>query len=80
MITIKSICIHLDEMHPRLDGSSYTNLIEYVTDRPGHDFRYAIDASKIERDLGWKPSESFLTGIKKTIMWYLENNSYFDKK
>ena len=77
---VKSICIHLDEMHPRLDGSSYTNLIEYVTDRPGHDFRYAIDASKIERDLGWKPSESFLTGIKKTIMWYLENNSYFDKK
>jgi len=55
---------------------TYRNLITYVTDRPGHDRRYAIDASKIERDLGWKPAETFDTGIRKTVQWYLENQSW----
>ena len=53
--------------------SSYSELITYVTDRPGHDFRYAIDASKINKDLGWSPAETFETGIRKTIQWYLDN-------
>jgi dTDP-glucose 4,6-dehydratase len=57
---------------------SYNNLINFVTDRPGHDRRYAIDASKIERELGWKPAETFETGILKTVRWYLDNNNWID--
>ncbi|MCG2429965.1 dTDP-glucose 4,6-dehydratase [Aequorivita xiaoshiensis] len=65
------ICELLDEMHPR--NISFKKQITFVTDRPGHDFRYAIDASKIESELGWKANENFETGIKKTIAWYLNN-------
>jgi dTDP-glucose 4,6-dehydratase len=68
---VHSVCSLLNEMHPRTDGKSYSDQITYVKDRPGHDRRYAIDASKIERELGWKPAETFETGIRKTVQWYL---------
>lgn len=68
----EAICKLLDEMHPRNDGQSYENQITYVEDRAGHDKRYAIDATKIENQLGWKADENFETGIKKTIRWYLD--------
>ena len=70
---VNTICQLLDQMRPRSDGLSYATQITYVTDRPGHDRRYAIDARKIERELGWRPAESFETGIRKTIAWYLDN-------
>ncbi len=70
---VKTICSILDERKPRSDGQSYAKQITFVTDRPGHDRRYAIDASKIERELGWRPAETFDTGIRKTIQWYLDN-------
>lgn len=70
---VKTICKILDELKPRLEGKTYASLITFVNDRPGHDLRYAIDASKIERELGWKPQESFETGIRKTVQWYLKN-------
>jgi dTDP-glucose 4,6-dehydratase len=70
---VHAICAILDELSPRADGKSYKEQITYVTDRPGHDRRYAIDATKINRDLGWKPSETFETGIRKTVQWYLDN-------
>ena len=70
---IKTICQLLDELEPQLNGQSYEKLMTFVKDRPGHDLRYAIDASKIERELGWKPQESFETGIRKTVQWYLDN-------
>ncbi len=70
---VHSVCDLLDELKPRADGVSYRQQITYVTDRPGHDRRYAIDASKIERDLGWKPVETFETGIRKTVQWYLDH-------
>ena len=67
------VCLLLDELRPRSDGGKYATQITYVKDRPGHDRRYAIDASKIERALGWKPAETFETGIRKTVAWYLAN-------
>jgi dTDP-glucose 4,6-dehydratase len=70
---VKTICHILDELKPRSDGKSYAEQITFVTDRPGHDRRYAIDASKIERELGWRPAETFDTGIRKTVQWYLDN-------
>jgi dTDP-glucose 4,6-dehydratase len=70
---VKTVCALLDEMRPRTDGKSYVEQITYVTDRPGHDRRYAIDARKLERELGWKPAETFETGIRKTVQWYLDN-------
>lgn len=69
---VESICELLDELAPRQNGS-YKELISFVSDRPGHDLRYAIDASKIERGLGWKPSETFASGLRKTVLWYLDN-------
>jgi len=69
---VESICALLDELAPRQNGS-YKEQISFVSDRPGHDLRYAIDASKIERELGWTPSETFETGLRKTVQWYLEN-------
>jgi dTDP-glucose 4,6-dehydratase len=69
---VKTICALLDELRPSADGS-YARLIRYVTDRPGHDRRYAIDARKIERELGWRPAETFESGIRKTVQWYLDN-------
>ena len=70
---VKTVCALLDELRPKADGSSYAAQISYVTDRPGHDRRYAIDARKIERELGWKPAETFESGIRKTVQWYLDN-------
>ena len=70
---VYAVCALLDELQPRPDGKSYSEQIAYVKDRPGHDRRYAIDASKIERELGWKPVETFETGIRKTVSWYLDN-------
>jgi dTDP-glucose 4,6-dehydratase len=73
---VHTICQLLDQMRPRSDGVSYAEQITFVTDRPGHDRRYAIDARKIERELGWRPAESFESGIRKTIAWYLDNTEW----
>ncbi|THI90501.1 MAG: dTDP-glucose 4,6-dehydratase [Nitrospira sp. CG24A] len=73
---VQTVCALLDELRPRIDGKSYREQIAYVTDRPGHDRRYAIDASKIEHELGWKPAETFETGIRKTVQWYLDNQGW----
>jgi dTDP-glucose 4,6-dehydratase len=70
---VNTVCTLLDKLRPRADGKSYREQITNVTDRPGHDRRYAIDASKIERELGWTPAETFETGIQKTVQWYLDN-------
>ena len=70
---VHTVCALLDELRPKADGLSYKAQITHVLDRPGHDRRYAIDASKIERELGWKPEETFETGIRKTVAWYLAN-------
>jgi len=75
---VKTICSILDELVPHDTISDRSSLIEHVTDRPGHDMRYAIDASKIERELGWKPSETFETGLKKTVQWYLDNKIWWE--
>jgi len=75
---VKTICTILDDLRPNHpdDIRKYEELIAYVTDRPGHDIRYAIDASKIEKTLGWSPDETFESGIRKTVKWYLENDSW----
>ncbi len=70
---VNTICQILDELKPRADGESYATQITFVKDRPGHDRRYAIDARKIEQELGWRPAETFDSGIRKTIQWYLNN-------
>ena len=70
---VKTICNILDALKPKADGKSYAEQITFVKDRPGHDRRYAIDASKLKRELGWGPSATFDTGIKKTVQWYLDN-------
>ena len=73
MDVVKTICTILNELKPRADGKSYAEQITFVKDRPGHDRRYAIDAGKIERELGWRPAETFDSGIRKTVQWYLDN-------
>ena len=70
---VHTVCALLDELRPKADGSSYQNQITFVKDRPGHDRRYAIDARKLEQELGWKPAETFESGIRKTVQWYLAN-------
>ena len=75
---VHTLCAILDELSPRADGQSYTTQITFVKDRPGHDKRYAIDASKLERELGWKPAETFETGIRKTVQWYLANAAWVE--
>jgi dTDP-glucose 4,6-dehydratase len=70
---VHTLCAILDELSPRPDGQSYREQIAFVADRPGHDRRYAIDAGKIERELGWQPAETFETGIRKTVQWYLDH-------
>ncbi len=70
---VHTVCALLDELKPRSDGKPYQDQITYVTDRPGHDRRYAIDARKLEIELGWTPAETFETGIRKTVQWYLDN-------
>ncbi|RZI71983.1 MAG: dTDP-glucose 4,6-dehydratase [Pseudomonas sp.] len=73
---VNIVCALLDELRPRADGKPYREQITYVTDRPGHDRRYAIDARKLERELGWKPAETFESGIRKTVAWYLANGEW----
>ncbi len=73
---VNTVCALLDELRPRSDGQSYATQITYVKDRPGHDRRYAIDARKLEKELGWKPAETFETGIRKTVAWYLANTEW----
>lgn len=73
---VDTICTILDKLKPRTDGQSYLQLKTFVKDRPGHDKRYAIDASKIEKQLGWKPKENFDSGIRQTVQWYLDNQSW----
>lgn len=73
---VHTLCDILDELRPRADDKSYQNQIVFVQDRPGHDRRYAIDALKIERELAWKPVETFETGIRKTVQWYLDNQTW----
>jgi len=78
MDIVHSICDLLDELQPRDDTKSYREQIEFVEDRPGHDRRYAVDASRIANELGWTPSESFATGIRKTVDWYLKNSEWLE--
>lgn len=73
---VHTLCAILDELAPRADGRPYREQITFVTDRPGHDRRYAIDAGKIERELGWKPVETFESGIRKTVRWYLDHQDW----
>jgi dTDP-glucose 4,6-dehydratase len=75
---VLNICKLIDKIKPRKDNKRYSELIQYVEDRPGHDFRYAINANKIKHKLGWTPSESFQSGIKKTIEWYLNNQEWLE--
>ena len=70
---VRQVCALLDELRPRADGVPYARQMTFVADRPGHDRRYAIDARKIERELGWRPAETFATGIRKTVQWYLDH-------
>ena len=74
---VEVICDVLNDIHPAGSGKSYHELITFVKDRPGHDFRYAIDASKLKKEIGWEPKESFNTGIQKTIEWYLKNEEWW---
>ena len=74
---VEEICDVLNDIHPAGSGKSYHELITFVKDRPGHDFRYAIDASKLKKEIGWEPKESFNTGIQKTIEWYLKNEEWW---
>lgn len=73
---VKNICFILDKLEPRADGKSYKSQIKFVQDRPGHDRRYAIDATKIKQELGWHPEETFDTGILKTVQWYLDQQDW----
>ena len=75
---VENLCAILDELKPKLDGKSYRDQIAFVKDRPGHDKRYAIDASKLERELNWRAQETFEIGLRKTVLWYLENAAWMD--
>ena len=75
---VTTICRILDELRPRADGQPYESLITYVKDRPGHDRRYAIDPTKIQREIGWQPAETFASGIRKTVQWFLDHNEWID--
>lgn len=75
---VRTLCKILDEMQPRQNGGSYAEQIAYVTDRPGHDRRYAVDTSRIEAEMAWQPSESFASGLRKTLDWYLANGEWLD--
>tara|TARA_X000001036_G_C19964103_1_gene515286 strand:- start:76 stop:510 length:435 start_codon:yes stop_codon:yes gene_type:complete len=74
---VKSICVLMDKIKPRTNGDSYANLIKFIKDRPGHDFRYAIDNKKIVSSIGWKPQESFDSALLKTVKWYIENENWW---
>ena len=77
--TVNLICDLLDDLQPRKDQTSHKDLINFVKDRPGHDLRYAIDCSKLEKELGWLPRESFESGLRKTIRWYLDNGQWVER-
>lgn len=74
---MQAVSAHLDRLRPRADGQSYSTQIGYVADRPGHDMRYAIDASRIRAELGWSARETFASGIAKTVEWYLANENWW---
>ena len=76
---VKELCALLDEVHPDSPTTPHAELITFVTDRPGHDLRYAIDATKIETELGWFPTETFETGLRKTVQWYLDNREWIEQ-
>jgi dTDP-glucose 4,6-dehydratase len=76
---VHAICAAMDELAPRANGEPYSQLVTFVEDRPGHDLRYAIDPSKITRELGWRPRESFESGLRKTVAWYLANRSWWER-
>jgi len=76
---VRALCTAMDAVRPLPDGRSYTSLITFVTDRPGHDFRYAIDASKLEREIGWSPQVPFADGLLATVRWYLENEKWWGR-
>ena len=75
---VETLCAILNELKPKINGKSYADQITFVKDRSGHDRRYAIDSSKLERDLGWRPQETFETGLRKTVVWYLENDAWMN--
>jgi len=75
---VTTICRKLDELRPRADGAKYESQITYVKDRPGHDRRYAIDPTKVQRDIGWRPAQTFETGIDQTVRWYLTHTAWID--
>lgn len=79
LAVVEQICAILDELEPRPDRKSYTSQITFVPDRPGHDRRYAVDSSKVSAELGWTPSETFETGIRKTVKWYLDNPDWITR-
>lgn len=76
LVVVQRICALLDQQHPKADGTSYADQITFVRDRPGHDRRYAIDCRKIQMELGWKPRESFESGLEKTVTWYLNHREW----
>jgi dTDP-glucose 4,6-dehydratase len=73
---VRTVCTILDQFHPKPDGGSYQSQITFVKDRPGHDRRYAINPEKVQHELGWKPAETFETGIRKTVRWYLDHQEW----
>lgn len=75
---VRTVCALLDELKPRSDGKKYADQITHVADRPGHDRRYAVDATKIHTELGWKPKETFESGIRKTVLWYIHNTDWVE--
>jgi len=75
---VRTLCAILDELHPASPVTPHASLITFVKDRPGHDWRYAIDCTKIEDELGWRPKETFGTGIRKTVRWYLEQREWVE--
>ena len=79
LAVVEQICAILDELRPKADGSSYRTQISFVRDRPGHDRRYAMNIEKAKRTLGWQPRESFESGIRKTILWYLEHAQWLSQ-
>ena len=75
---VRTLCQLLDELQPRSDGRSYAEQISFVKDRPGHDRRYAVDTTRVEAEIGWRPSETFESGLRKTVDWYLKNANWLD--
>jgi len=79
LAVVQAVCRHLDRLAPRQDGRSHTEAIAFVGDRPGHDRRYALDAGKIERDLGWRPMDAFAADLERTVRWYRDHRDWCDR-